>query len=364
MGPIDAHGSWKPAIFRKVGKLKHLLGGLARHLAPPEFSLLEAVTSYWLPSSLVAVTKLGVPEQLKDGARDVGEIARALGLHEDSLYRVLRALAREGFLVEAPARSFALTALSRPLLADAPNSMRHMVLNAGAEWSQRVWGSLAHSIKTGDDAFTHIYQQSFWQYLAEHPEDGEHFHGAMLDHTMRVADVIAASHDFSAYSSIVDVGGGAGHLVGAILARYPKLRGTVFDVPQVHERAPATLARLGVGARCEVVAGDMFERVPEGNDVYVLKNIVHGLSDADAEKVLTTCRRAMTDKGTMLLVESVVPDRGPYLQFLDLQMLINTNGGRERTREEFERLFARAGFRLTAVVENPSPVALLVAEKA
>jgi hypothetical protein len=353
------------AVVRAVGTAQRAMVRLSRKLAPPHVTLLELVANRWLPDAIVTVARMGVPEQLEAGPKSVGEIARAIGADDQALYRVLRALARERVFEERPNRVFALTPLSRPLLRSAPNSVRNVVGMLGSRWLRTMWLHLEDAIRSGNEVFTKIYGKDFWIYLAEHPEDGAEFHGAMAETSRDDGPAVAAAFDFSRFETLVDVGGGRGELLGAILKKYPHLHGVLYDWQEPLQGAPATLARYGVSERCECVAGNLFESVPSGKDAYLMKLIVHGETDDAARAILVRCRDAMRPNGKLFLVENVVPqDGGPYMQFLDLEMLLGSHGGRERTRAEFDSLFASAGFRLEQVIGTPGPMSVLVGERA
>jgi hypothetical protein len=349
------------SVVRAVSTAQRAMVRLSRKLAPPQVTLLELVANRWLPDAIVTVARMGVPEQLEAGPKAVGEIARAIGANEQALYRVLRALARERVFEERPNRVFALTALSRPLLRSAPNSVRNLVGMLGSRWLRTMWVHLEDAIRTGNEVFTKIYGRDFWIYLAEHPEEGAEFHAAMAETSRDDGPAVAAAYDFSVFETLVDVGGGQGELLCAILQKYPRLRGVLYDWKEPLERASATLARYGVSERCECVPGNLFESVPLGKDAYLMKLIVHGETDDVARAILVRCRDAMRPNGKLFLIENVVPeDDGPYMQFLDLEMLLGSHGGRERTRAEFDSLFASAGLRLEQVVGTPGPVSVMV----
>jgi hypothetical protein len=353
------------AVVRAVTTAQRAIERWTRKLAPSHVALLQILANRWLPEAIGTVVRLGVPDQLEAGPRPVAEIARAVGADEHALYRVMRALARERIFEERPDRVFALTSLSRPLLRSAPNSVRNVVGMLGSPWRRTLWGHLDDAVRTGSEVFTKIFGRDFWIYLVEHPEDGAEFHAAMAELSRDEGPAVAAAYDFSRFDTLVDLGGGQGEFLGSILHRYPTLRGLLYDWKEALERAPATLARYGVAERCDCVSGNLFESVPQGKDAYLLKLILHGENDEAASTILTRCRDAMKPNGKIFVVENVVPENGgPYLPFVDLQMLLASHGGRERTRAEYEALFAGAGLKLEEVIGTPGPMSLLVGSRA
>ena len=348
------------ALVHSVQKLRRGLAHLHRHLQPSEYTLLELVTAKWRSSALEAIARLGVADELYQGERDAYELAAQLGLHGEALFRVLRALASDG-LLRRQGNRFALNAITRPLAALAPNSMRNAVLSAGSAHNRSLWANIELGVKSGTPVFDELHGESFWEHLAKHPEVAEEFDASMAEYTREAAGLLAASYDFGRFETLVDLGGGAGELLATILAAYPKLKGIDLDLPHALRRAPDTFRRLGVEARAQVVAGSVFDAIPAGHDAYLLKNVLHEMLDDAAHDALCKIRRAMRRGGRLFIVENVVPEeKGPYLQFLDLVMLLGS-GGKERTRTEFAELLASAGFAIERVIENASPMSLIVA---
>jgi hypothetical protein len=171
------------------------------------------------------------------------------------------------------------------------------------------------------------------------------------------------AYDFTRFAKVVDVGGGYGTLMAAILEKSSKTRGVIFDLPRVIEGARRYIEARNLQSRCECVEGDFFASVPEGGDAYVLASIVHDWDEEHALTILKNCRRAMGREAKLLLVEMVIPpDDSPFFgKWLDLHMMVCL-GGRERTAEEYGELLARAGFRLTSVLRTSTPSSVVEAE--
>ena len=200
-------------------------------------------------------------------------------------------------------------------------------------------------------------------YLGEHAEDAGVFAAAMTSVSTNESVSVAGAYDFGRFNTIVDVGGGRGGLLAAILAGHPHLQGVLFDVPTVLAGAVGELSGAEVTGRCKVVSGDFFDSVPDGADAYLLSAIIHDWDDDQAVQILSTCRAAMTDTACILLAEVVLPD-GPEPsmgKLADLEMLVMTAGGRQRTEAEHRTLLARADLRLTRVVPSTGMVSLIEA---
>ncbi len=308
--------------------------------------LLRLVNGHQVARAIQVAAELGVADAIGDGARPVGELARETGSDEQSLYRLLRALAAAGVLLEGEGRQFELTELGRHLRSDDPHSVAGWAAFAGRPSIWAAWGALDHSVKTGENAFTHVHGEDVWAYRAKRPEESALFDRAMASHTGRASDAVLDAEDFGRFSLIVDVGGGNGTLLAKILARNPDARGILFDQPHV-------IAEAELPERCDGVGGSFFESVPGGADAYVLKAIIHDWEDAESVAILQSVRRAIVPDGRVFLIEWVLggPNERPGAKFSDVNMLVNP-GGRERTIGEYASLFEQAGFRLVGEAET------------
>ena len=327
---------------------------------PPPVAMLQLIAGFWVSRAIYIVAKLGIADLLKDQPRSSEELAAATGTHAPSLYRVLRALASVGVFATDEHGRFALTPLAATLQTGVPGSLRAFAIAELGEDHYPAWGEVLRSVKTGETAFDHLFGMSVWQYRARHPREAQIFDEAMADFTAVAIDAILASYDFSSIGALVDVGGGDGGLIAAILKANPQMKGTLFDAPHVVAGARRRIAAEGLTERCEISAGDFFASVPSGGDAYVLKNIIVDWDDERSVGILRHCHRAMTARGKLLVIEAVIPPGGGYSfrKFIDLVMLVMT-GGRVRTEAEHRALLAAAGFRLTRVIPTPSEMSVI-----
>jgi cyclopropane fatty-acyl-phospholipid synthase-like methyltransferase len=224
-----------------------------------------------------------------------------------------------------------------------------------AQGGVRAFEHIVHTVRTGEPGFDIAHGMRIFEFLAQNPEHAANHDAAMAERTAAFAPSVAADYDFSHMRTVVDVGGGQGILLAAILRRHPHLRGVLLETPEVVARAGALLKGSDLADRSEVVAGDFFDRVPTGADAYVMANVLHDWDDTRAVEILENCRRAMGQKGRVLLVERLIPDElseaAPAL-LSDINMLVFT-GGQERTNAEYGKLLTAAGFSLG----NVQPVA-------
>ena len=327
--------------------------GMGTNASPPPATLLQMMTGYWVSQALHVAAKLGIADLLADGPVDCKDLAAATNTHAPSLQRVLRALASVGVFTEVSPGSFALTPLAELLRTETPGSMRALAIMY-AEEQYQAWGELLHSVRTGETGFEQQFGMGYFEYLAQHPESDRVFNEAMTGWTHQLVGAVVDTYDFSPFKTVVDVGGGYGALLAAILQSNPSTRGILFDLPHVVASAEEQLGVTEVVDRCTFVSGDFFVEVPAGGDAYVLSQILHDWDDERCVTILAQCRRAMPDHGKLLVVELVLPEGDePFLgKWLDLHMLVLL-GGRERTAAEYDMLFRAAGFKLARVVPTP-----------
>ena len=341
--------------------LEHWFGRGTSELPPPiRISLLSQGSI--VATSLALAAELGIADLLADGPRSSEELAQATSTHPRSLYRLLRLLCSVGVFNEIQTDGFVQTPLSECLRAGVPGSMRSWLRMIGLKVRYHTHAEALYSIKTGEPAFKRVTGMEFFDYLAAHPDEGEIFNQAMNDMGKVVAAGVAQSYDFSGIGKIIDVGGGHGTLIAAVLQKYPQMTGILFDSPHVAEGARESIASAGLAHRCDVVGGDFFKSVPAGCDAYLLRWIIHNWDHERAITVLRNCRQAMGERSRLLLIEMVIPTGNePHLgKFLDYVML-TTHLGRERTEEEYDSLLREADLRLNKVAPTGSPLSIIEA---
>jgi hypothetical protein len=326
---------------------------------PPHAQLSGLLSGYWLAQAVSVVAKLGVADAIASGKKNVDEIAKAVGAHPGALHRVLRALASVGVFAEGAPREFALTPVGE-LLKSGPGSSRPMAIFLGEPYHSKAHADLYESVRTGQPAFERVHGMNAFEFFTKEPAAAKTFDEAMTSNTAGQSAAVVASYDFSGIGTLVDVAGGQGALLAAILDKNPSIKGVLFDMPHVVPAATASFAKRGLAARTQVVPGDFFESVPAG-DAYIMKHIIHDWDDERCVKILSSCRRALTGKGKVLVVDCVIPPgNDPHFgKLLDLEMLLMTSGGKERTEAEFRALFEKAGLTLSRVVPTPAGVSIV-----
>jgi hypothetical protein len=242
--------------------------------------------------------------------------------------------------------------------------MRAVADYCGADWSWRPWGRLLETVRTGRTAFDEAFGEPVFDYLAKHPGESAVFDDGMTGFSMQEAPAVAEAYDFSRFGTVVDVGGGHGHLLCTILKKYPGPKGVVFDAPHVAAGATPAIAAAGLADRCRAEGGDFFKSVPAG-DAYVMKHIIHDWPDDKSAAILRNCRAAANPGAKPVLVEMVIPPgNGPSPgKLLDLEMLVIASG-KERTEAEYAALLAGAGWKLTRIVPTNAPTSVIEGEAA
>ena len=311
----------------------------------PEEAVGQMALGYWISQALRTMAVLGLADHLSAGPRTVDELAGQSGAHAPSRDRLLRALSALSLCARDEEGRVRLTQLGELLRSDAPDSWKSSVLMITAPHIQRAWEKLPEAVRTGEPAFARIHGVGFWDYLATHPEEGALFDAAMSGDAEERAEALLAACDLSGVNTIVDVGGGQGKLLAAVLAAVPGLRGILTDRSEVVAGAGEVLRRAEVADRCAVVGSDFFASVPSGGDAYILAQIIHDWPKQKALDILRTCHRAMAPAARLWLIEQVIePNEDSVgVTILDLMMLI-LFGGQERTAEEYEELLEAAGF--------------------
>jgi hypothetical protein len=335
---------------------------MAKTLAP-RAQMLNLIIGYWVSRLIYVAAKLNIADLLNDGPRTAEELAAAAGVRAPALYRVLRALASMGVFAETKNGRFKLTPLAATLRTDVPGSMRSFALMVLEKYFWDSWEPLLHGVKTEENVFAKVHGMPVFEYFEKHPDDLKVFGQAMTSLSADQDPAVAAAYKFSGVQTLVDVGGGHGHLLATLLKANPKLKGVLFDQPSVIEGAKKDIhvTAKGIAQRCAFAGGNFFESVPKGCDAYIMKSVVHDWNDERVSRILANCRSAMNENGRVLVVECVIgPGNEPsYGKLGDIQMLVV--GGRERTKAEFAALFAGAGLKLKRVVPTKCPLSIVEA---
>lgn len=302
--------------------------------------------------ALRAMAEYQIADKLAAGPRPVEILAQETALNEDVLRRVLRALAQYGVFRETADGQFENSDISQYMRSDAEPSLREAILFLNHNVSLRAWLELEQSLKDGKSHFVDVNGASLFELFERDKGLNARFAKSMINLYGPEIAKIASGYPFGQFRTIIDVGGGQGQILAAILLAHKEARGTVFDIEPTAALARNFLLNRGLADRCDAVGGSFFDRVPGGYDAYILKSILHDWDDAKATEILTTCRQAIPQQGRLLIIEEVVVPRqmvGSPHRFVDLEMLVHF-GGKERTQLEYDKLMRSAGFSLERIV--------------
>ncbi len=318
---------------------------------PDAASLSQLIRGYWASQVVGTVAQLGIADHLAPFPLDCDALAEATGCEPRATCRLLRACCHVGLVRSLPDRRFGLTPLGELLRSNVPGSQRDTAVALTAPGHWLPWGHLTEAVRSGERQAATALGAELFDYYATHADEGSAFTGAMADRSALVGDEVAKVLDVSAVSHVVDVGGASGGIIAALLRRNATLRGAILDRADVVPRAEAALAELGLLSRCQVIAGDFFEDVPDA-DLYILKHILHDWDDDQSLTILRNCARGLRGNGRVVLVEWVMPDdeEPSPAALADLNMLVLLPG-RERTLGEFAALLRTSGLRLDTVTE-------------
>lgn len=335
---------------------------------PPQVAMLQMLGGFRVARAIYVAAQLGIADLLANGPLSIDELAQATGTHAPSLYRVLRALAGFGMFAEDEAGRFSLTPPVEFLQTKFPDSVKDSVKLFGEEWHWQLWGNLLYSVKTGEPAFDHLHEQGFFEFYNQNPEFAKTASESKTSIVARASAALLSNYDFSSIRKVVDVGvaGGYGSTLVSLLQANPTMKGILFDFPPVVAGTKPVIESAGLTERCELVAGDCTEFVPGGGDAYILMFVIHNWDDQRAIKILQNCYQAMAENSKLLLIEMIMPaGNEPFVgKLIDIESLLLTPGGRERTEAQYNSLLEAAGFKIAKIIPTQTANSIIEAVRA
>ncbi len=316
--------------------------------------ILQTTGGYCVARALHVAADLGVADHIGAQGTSVGELAAKTGADADALGRVLRLLSAHGiFSVDGDTVSH--NPVSDTLRSDHPRSARALARMFGLPLFWETFGHLDHSVQTGRPAVEQAHPDGLWAWLAERPDASAIFNGAMIGKSFGQVAGVVESFDFSRFGRIADVGGGRGHLLQAILAKFPQATGLLFEQPHVIDEVRAIASD-----RLQLQAGDFFADVPAQSDAYILMEVIHDWTDEESVQILSAVRRAAPAGSALLLIEQLMPPTpGPHwVKMLDVHMMA-LFAARQRSKSEYDRLAEKCGFRPVGVTDTPAGISVL-----
>jgi len=360
MHSISELPKYPPVFFvRFADSVRRKLVNFSRRFTHPNFIMMEYMQNLWLLGAVSAVNELGIADILSGGPKSITELASLTGTLEDPLYRIMRMLASEGIFRELKEMKFSNTKVSESM---KEKELKYFIQHTLNSMQFRIFGELMHSLKTGKRSSELFVETGMFEHMGESKELNDLYNRAMTNTSRMQLAAILSSFNFNKFTHIIDIGGGLGFFLSAILSKYITVKGTLFDLPQVIDD-PQTLPGDGsFEGRLKIEAGSFFDTIPSGGDLYTLKNILHGWGDDDCVRILKNIRKAMQESARLMIIESVIDDinKPSWGKASDIFMMAGL-GGRERTKEEFRSILEQSGFRIAEVQRTVSPLSLIIA---
>lgn len=356
------NGYLPPAgVMKAIEHLRNALYRFRMHLVPNGVALFELVHDFWYAKAVGVAIELNIAVHLEKQPLPIDELAKRTHTHAPSLYRLMRTLASRGVFKEKKNKVFCLTSLAKALL-DGDGGMKYMVQSHVSNIQLKNFGELLHCVRTGENAFKKIYGNETFDFLVANPREAEIFNKGMSNASALFAKALLSAYSFKKSRHIIDIGGGNGNLLLAILQKYSHCTATLFDLPQVIE--PLLLRNAAISnERIKLDAGDFFNQMPDGADTYILKNVLHDWDDDRCHILLNNIRKVMPEDASLLIIESLVPEGNTpgFAKMMDLLMLVGSTGGKERTLDEYKMLLQGSDLRLKKVVYTVAPFSVMVA---
>ncbi|MGV0838186.1 methyltransferase [Mycolicibacterium thermoresistibile] len=351
-----------PTLVRAVESVRSGLLGVRARMAPPFAGVLDLAMGYAVSQAVHAAARLAIADVLVDGPLTVERIAERINADAQALRRLLRVLAAHRVFRERRDGRFEMTPMSHALRSDARVSIRPLLMMLSHPFYQQHFGQLTEVVRSGRTSIESTYGMGLFDCLERDSDTADVFNEAMTCVTAMAIPPLLAAYDFSSARTIVDVGGGSGQLLAAVLTVAPDARGVLFEQSSLKDRAQQLFEAAGVADRASVETGSFFDAVPDGGDLYLLKHVVHDWEDAQAARILRTVREAMSPDAKLLLAETVIPpgNTAHFGKLLDLDMLVFA-GGRERTSQEFADLLTTSGFTPPRVIPTAMHLSLIEA---
>jgi len=348
------------SLVKTLGSFRGLLLKIHRRLFPGSVVLYEQFQSFWLLQPLYIAAELKIADHLKEKPLSIAELAERTNSKPEALYRILRALASSGIFKEMAGKRFKLNTQARALL-EGEGSIRNMIIHHLGRTNWSAGGNLLHTVKTGENAFKGVFGMDIYPFLQQNHEELQRFEKSMSELSSLALAPVLSRYRFTKIRTIADIGGGEGFLLAKILEKYAGITGILFDLPENSAKAGEFIRFSGLSQRINIIPGNFLEPFRIEADLYIMKNVLHNWDDEQCSLILSNLSRTMPDGSNLVILEMVVP--GPnvpsYSKMVDIQMLATMPGGKERTRQEFEALLKKAGFRLKRIIPTIAPLSIL-----
>ncbi len=332
----------------------------ADKLIPSKYLLFERAQKFWLPYMLRAAIDLNLADLIKDSVLSVDDLAHKSETRPDALYRLMRALSGEGIFKEHKGRRFSNSALSGSLREDNPDNMKLILKHQLYDKNVEILMNLVFTLKNGEPSSHKAFGMRPFEYLKSNPEINDLYNNAMASSTNMLCDTLLMHYSFKRNKKIIDIGGGNGILLARLLKEYNHLQGVLFDLPHVVKTAKEKVEPFNVAERLEIVPGDIFKTIPPVGDIYIMKNVFHAFGDDDCKIILEKVKKVASSGARILIIEMDLgrPNQSRYGKFYDVQMLATMENGKERTHDEYKKLFEEQNVKFVGEIKTISPFSI------
>jgi len=347
-------------VFSIISGLREFFKNLYYKLVPANMAVFEIARGFWISKAIGVSCELELSEIVGQKKMPVEEIAKHSNTNPSALYRLMRSLASEGIFKETNPKVFENNDFSNAL-TEGPGKLKNMIMHQMSQSNWQLINELKYSVSSGTNAAQNLFGTDIFTHLQNKPEKNELYNKAMSETSLLSSASIVSAYSFKGIGTLADIGGGEGMLLCSILQKTPMVKGILFDLPHVVKTADKMVKGFGLENRIQIIPGSFFEtKLPEA-DAYLMKNILHAFDDEVCIQLLKSIHESMIGKGKILLVETVIrqDNKAAFGKMLDLQMLIGTENGKERTAEEFRAIFKASGFRLSRIVKTVSPFCVI-----
>jgi hypothetical protein len=348
------------AVMNVINAIQRFFFKLSKRMVPAPVWMMNHIENFWIAKGLYTVLELNIAEHINDGRNTIDMLAEATGTKPDPLFRLMRMLCAHEIFRSSKVGIYTLTVYSKVLL-EGDGSIKYFLKSHLGKLHSELFTEMDYTMRTGINASQKLFKEDIFSFVEHSPGEQELFIKGMSDGSELFAPVLQASYCFSAYNHIIDIGGGHGSLLCNLLSKNKKPKATLFDSKHVIDRAAANIDLYGLTDRIELVIGDFFLKVPEGGDLYILKNILHDWDDEKCILILNNIRNAMLAGSKLLIIETIIKNDNNYSfgKMIDILMLLGTENGRERSVEEFRNILNKSGFIINKVIPTVAPFSLI-----
>jgi len=349
-----------PIIFVKVAFfLRNLFKNLSQKMLPSQVILMDYATSFLVIRAICVAAELNIADILIEKPLSIDELAKKTNTNPDALYRMMRTLASESIFKDIGNKTFTNSKMSMAL-TEGNKKLKYFIRHHLGVNNWNLASEMKYCVETGNNSVKKIFGVEPFELLEKDYERNQIFNRAMTDTNEISVEAFISYYDFSKYKTIIDIGGGHGYMLSCILYKNPNSNGILFDLPHV-VKGSDNFVKFGVSDRAKAIGGDFFKEINAKGDLYILKNIFHDWDDEKSSIILKNLYKAMPDNAKLLIIDAVIKnDNKPaFGKVIDLEMLIGTTGGVERTKEEFDKLLSSNGFKMKRVIDNVTPFSFI-----